>query len=129
VTELISRQTKLTVSGAHAHDIPPPNRVGPETLKLLAEKVNEGAARPTAMALQLSSKTVAGDSGSSEPRRLGRAIEAAFQHVYGSDLGIAGLQNIRTLIGEEPFVRSVVLFHVVTSCSTRHSSQVTRTIC
>ena len=91
----------------HDHGIPPPNRVGPETLKHLAQIVKDGDARPTATSLQLSSQTVQADSGSSEARRLGREIAAAYATVYGADLGIGGLNDIRKVIGDAPFVRNV----------------------
>ena len=91
----------------HDHGIPPPNRVGPETLKHLAQIVKDGDARPTATSLQLSSQSVQADSGSSEARRLGREIAAAYTTVYGADLGIGGLTEIRKVIGDAPFVRHV----------------------
>jgi superfamily II DNA helicase RecQ len=105
--ELPSRCTTLTVTGVHNHGIPPPNRVGPETLKHLAQIVKEGDARPTATSLQLGSQVVQADAGSSEARRLGREIAAAYATVYGSDLGIGGLNDIRKVIGDDPFVRHV----------------------
>jgi RecQ family ATP-dependent DNA helicase len=93
--------TRLNVLNApHTHAVPPPNKFAPSTLQEL-ETMVKGGSQFSSMRYASSSD----DPATWNPRKLQNLHKQLYEDVFGSDLGIGGLQSLDTVTGSKPWVR------------------------